>query len=130
MYYRFRGYFQALMSSMRLLCCEPGRFLFKRSDSKSSLDIGVRPMDGGVVRMELHHYTNPVPARRTRRQPINAAANPTFNVQVGKRHCVFFDFECTRQCTALLHRKFVAKFFDYCWKVCFLSSFRMLKLVF
>ena len=44
-------------------------------------------MDGGVVRMELHHYTNQVPARRTRRQPINAA-NPTFNVQVGKSLCI------------------------------------------
>ena len=43
-------------------------------------------MDGGGVRMELHHYTNQVPARRTRRQPINAA-NPTFNVQVGKSLC-------------------------------------------
>ena len=42
-------------------------------------------MDGGVVRMELHHYTNPVPARRTRRQPMTNAqnTNPTFNVQVG-----------------------------------------------
>ena len=70
------------MSSIRVLCCEPGRFL-GRTDSKSSLDIGVRPMDGGVVRMEMHHYINPVPARRTRRQPINTA-NPTFNVQVGK----------------------------------------------
>ena len=74
-------------------------------------------MDGGVVRMELHHYTNQVPARRTRRQPINAA-NPTFNVQVGKSLCngVFSEFEYK---TTSLHRKFVAKFLDYCRKVCF-----------
>ena len=56
--YRFRGYFKALMSSVRLVCCQPGRFFLKRASSKSSLDIGVRPMNGGVVGMELRHYTN------------------------------------------------------------------------
>lgn len=71
--YRFRGYFQALMSSAKVLLCHPGRLFLRRSESKSSLDIGVRPMDG-VVRMELHHFTNQAPARRTRRQPFNTAA--------------------------------------------------------
>ena len=46
------------MSSVRLVCCQPGRFLLRRTNSKSSLDIGVRPVDGSVVKMELHHYTN------------------------------------------------------------------------
>ncbi len=39
---RFRSYFLSLLSSLRLVLCEPGR-LFHRSDSKSSLDIGVVP---------------------------------------------------------------------------------------
>ena len=46
------------MSSARLVCCQPTRFLFRRTSSKSSLDIGIRPVRGGVVKMELHHYTN------------------------------------------------------------------------
>lgn len=62
------------MSSAKVLLCHPGRLFLRRSESKSSLDIGVRPMDGGVVRMELHHFTNQAPARRTRRQPFNTAA--------------------------------------------------------
>ena len=45
------------MSSVRLVCCEPKRF-FRRSYSKSSLDIGVVPVDRGVIKMELHHFTN------------------------------------------------------------------------
>ncbi|TRY61235.1 hypothetical protein TCAL_03201 [Tigriopus californicus] len=49
---RFRGYFLALISSIRLIICQPSR-LFKRSDSKSSLTIGVVPVNRGVVKMEL-----------------------------------------------------------------------------
>ena len=60
---RFRGYIKALMSSVRLVCCEPRR-LFRRSNSKSSLDIGVVPVDRGVIKMELHHYTNNVRMKR------------------------------------------------------------------
>merc|ERR1712083_17405 len=71
---RFRGYFQALMSSAKVLFCHP-RSLFHRSDSKSSLDIGVRPirpMYAGVVRMEMHNINNHSPnlARRSRPQHL------------------------------------------------------------
>eukprot|EP00095_Tigriopus_kingsejongensis_P002266 maker-scaffold633_size121756-snap-gene-0.27 protein:Tk02266 transcript:maker-scaffold633_size121756-snap-gene-0.27-mRNA-1 annotation:"tachykinin-like peptides receptor 86c" len=53
---RFRGYFLALMSSIRLIICQPSR-LFKRSDSKSSLTIGIVPVNRGVVKMELAQLT-------------------------------------------------------------------------
>ena len=56
---RFRGYFRTVMSSLYMLCCDPARLLF-RSNSASSLDIGVVPIDRrrGVVRLEMHHLQN------------------------------------------------------------------------
>ena len=79
---RFRGYFQALMSSAKVLFCHP-RSLFQRSDSKSSLDIGVRPirpMYAGVVRMEMHNINNhhsPLTRRSNPQHLVNGTKNKT-----------------------------------------------------
>ena len=42
-HFRFRGYIKALLTSVRTVCCQPGSLF--RSHSKSSLDIGVVPVD-------------------------------------------------------------------------------------
>ena len=81
---RFRGYFQDIMSNVQALVCHP-RSLFHRSDSKSSLNIGVRPirpMYAGVVRMEMHNingnHSPNMAARRSRPQHlVNGTGNKT-----------------------------------------------------
>ena len=50
---RFRSYIKALVSSIRLACCNPKRLL-RRSYSRSSLDIGVIPFDQNLMKVEIH----------------------------------------------------------------------------
>ena len=72
------------MSNVQALVCHP-RSLFHRSDSKSSLNIGVRPirpMYAGVVRMEMHNingnHSPNLAARRSRPQHlVNGTGNKT-----------------------------------------------------
>ena len=65
---RFRGYIRALLYSMRTVICQPGSLF--RSHSKSSLDIGVVPVDrrrgGAIMKMELQHHTNNQAVRAAR----------------------------------------------------------------
>ena len=76
------------MSNVQALVCHP-RSLFHRTDSKSSLDIGVRPirpMYAGVVRMEMHKMNgthSPNTARRSR-QPQHLVQNGTANRNASK----------------------------------------------
>lgn len=67
-HFRFRGYIRALLCSVRAVCCQPGSLF--RSHSKSSLDIGVVPVDrrrgGAIMKMELQHHTNNQAVRAAR----------------------------------------------------------------
>ena len=139
---RFRGYFQALMSNVQALVCHP-RSLFHRSDSKSSLNIGVRPirpMYAGVVRMEMHNingkHSPNLAARRSRPQNlVNGTGNKTASKGTG---CIFFLVK--QQCAALnfiiSQKIWVAMgcviFSSNCnviqWGICRIVSILMLKL--
>merc|ERR1711974_389887 len=55
---RFRAYFRALVCSLRMIICQPvSLFRGRRSESKSSLEIGIVPTNRGVVQLEMDHYT-------------------------------------------------------------------------
>ena len=50
---RFRSYIKALVSSIRLACCNPKQLL-RRTVSRSSLDIGVIPFNQNLMKVEIH----------------------------------------------------------------------------
>ena len=75
--FRFRGYIKALMSSTRSIICNPMQLLVCRaSTSRSSLDIGVIPMDKNYMMVELNrrmeNYTanRPHTKRSTREENV------------------------------------------------------------
>ena len=63
--------------------------MFRRSYSKSSLDIGMRPIDGGVVKMELHHFNKIHEGMGIKRANINPGI-----MAAGKLHTYFDLFVC------------------------------------
>ena len=83
------------MSNVQALVCHP-RSLFHRSDSKSSLNIGVRPirpMYAGVVRMEMHNINgNHSPNMAARRSRPQHLVNGTGNKTASKGTYLFFIF--------------------------------------